>query len=491
MKLLFTALICLLSLTIRAQERIDFNQYFYDQTLRIDYYHTGSAEDEAITLDNIYIQGIWAGNPAHLIAPYNLGKYAAKVYDLLSNKLIFSMGYSTTFSEYQTTGPASDGIGRTYHESVLIPRPKNKCLFIIEKRDNYNILAPVYKLVIDPDDYHIITEPVLRINDEIIPYVKNGDPHKRIDLVIVGEGYTDKERKTFKNDLEYFSNVLFTIEPFSGQRKKFNITGIFTPSNESGTDEPRQGRYRNTALGSSFNTFDSDRYLLADNNRVIRDIAAQVPYDAIMIMVNIDRYGGGGIFNWQTVFATGSSLHDYVFLHEFGHGFAGLGDEYYTSDVSYEDFYPEGVEPLDPNITALLDPKNLKWKDLVSPGLEIPTEWGKEKFDSLNHAMSMLAWEKEDTVRLLKKAGASPEAIKKVENEYIIRLYSLRAAADTFLLDHPLKGKIGAFEGAGYQSEGLYRPTVNSMMHHFDPDDRSYGKVNERAIMEMIEYYTE
>ncbi len=491
MKQSFITFVCLLSLPLMAQDKIDFNRYFHDQTLRIDYYHSGHGSDETITLDNLYIQGIWAGNPANLLAPYDMGKYSAKIYDLFSNRLIYSVGYSTTFSEYQTTAPAIDGISRTYHESVLIPRPKNKFLFIIEKRDRYNILCPVYKLVIDPNDYHIITESPKRADDELVAIVNNDNPHKTVDLVIVGEGYTEGDKKTFKKDLEYFSAVFFSIEPYAGMQDKFNITGIYTPSNESGTDEPRQGKYRNTPLGSSFNTFDSDRYLLADDNKVLRDVAAQVPYDAVLVMVNIDRYGGGGIFNWQTVFATGSPHRDYVFLHEFGHAFTGLGDEYYTSDVSYEDFYPAGIEPTDPNITALLDPGNLKWKDLVSPGLEIPTAWGKEKFDSLNQSMGKLTREKEDTLHYLKKSGTDAEVIRRMESLYNNKLYSLRAAADSFLFNHPLKGKVGAFEGAGYQSEGLYRPTVNSMMHHFDAGERSYGIVNERAIIEMIKHYTE
>jgi hypothetical protein len=491
MKQAFAFIICLCSLKLWAQESVDFNRFFLDQTFRIDYYHSGNASEEIITLDKMYVQGIWAGNPSNLIQDYNMGKYSAKIYDMASNTLIFSTGYSTTFSEYQTTGPALDGISHTYHETVLVPRPKNKFLFVIEKRDKYNLLCPVYKQEIDPNDYHIITEAFTRTHDKKYPVVNNGDPHTSVDLVIVGEGYIEGEQKTFKKDLDYFTGVFFGIEPYASNRRKFNITGIFTPSVQSGTDEPRQGRYRNTVLGSSFNTFDSDRYLLADDDKTLRDIAAQVPYDAVLVMVNIDRYGGGGIFNWQSVFATGSPQRDYVFLHEFGHAFAGLGDEYYTSDVSYEDFYPAGVEPTDPNVTALLDPQNLKWKDLVSPGIEIPTDWGKPVFDSLNHAMNQLAKEKAEAVLKLKNAGSSADAITDMENSYNERIVSLRAQADSFLFHHPLKGKVGAFEGAGYQSEGLYRPTVNSLMHLFDPEHRSFEAVNERAIKRMIDFYTE
>jgi hypothetical protein len=484
-------IVFLFSALFEPDNEIQFDRFFYDQTLRIDYYHAGNALDEYIIPDNMYIQGKWAGNTVNLVASYRLGKYSAKVYDLLTNRLIFSIGYSTIFSEYQATDPANNGVSRTYHESVLIPRPKSKCLFVIEKRDRYNIPVPVYQQVINPDDYHINTESNARNSDEIISLVSNGDPHHAVDLVIVGEGYTRQERNSFRKDLEYFTRVLFSTEPFASQQKKFNISGIFTPSAESGTDEPRQGKYRNTALGSSFNIFDTDRYLLADDNKTIRDIAGQVPYDIIMVMVNSGRYGGGGIFNWQTTFTSGSPYRDHVFLHEFGHAFAGLGDEYYTSDVSYKDFYPEGIEPLDPNVTALPDPQNLRWKDLVSPGLKIPTEWGKELFDSLNNAMGIISREKEDGLKQLFSSGACEEAVKSHENIYNTRLIKLQTSLDSFLINHPLKGKVGAFEGAGYQKEGLYRPTLNSIMHRFDPDDRSFGKVNERAIMEMTEHYSE
>lgn len=491
MKQIILSFLCFCTLQLPAQTGIDFNAYFHDQTLRIDYYHSGNAGEEYLTLDKIYRQDIWAGNPGNLIQNYNMGKYSAKVYDLASNTLIFSTGYSTTFSEYQTTGPALAGVRRTYHETVLIPRPKNKFLFVIEKRDKYNLLYPVYQQEIDPNDYHIIAEAQKRIPDEITVVENNGDPHKSVDLVIISEGYSDGEQKTFKKDLAYFTGVFFSIEPYASHRKKFNITGIFTPSGENGTDEPRQGRYRNTILGSSFNTFDSDRYLLADDNKTMRDIAAQVPYDAVLIMVNINRYGGGGIFNWQTTFATGSPQRDYVFLHEFGHAFAGLGDEYYTSNVSYEDFYPAGIEPTDPNVTALLDLQNLKWKDLVSPGITIPTDWGKPVFDSLNQSLNLLTKDKTEALQNLQKSNAPARAMTDTENYFSNRIVELRAQIDSFLFNHPLKGKIGAFEGAGYQSEGLYRPTVNSMMHRFDPGRRSFEAVNERAIMKMIDFYSE
>lgn len=490
MKQLLLTLILLLPLFLKAQNDVKFDKYFKNQTLRIDYYHTGNADEEFFSLDQMYLQGVWAGNPNHCIQPFNLGLYGVKVYILASNRLIFSADYNTIFGEYQTTGEAKEGKMRTYHESVLIPYPKYPCLFVIEKRDKNNLLSPVYRLRIDPKDYHLISESSRRADDMIIPARQNGEPRHKVDLVIVGEGYSQTDQKKFIEDLEYYTGLFFTVEPYKSHSKDFNITGICSVSNESGVDEPRQGVYKNTALNGSYNIFDTDRYLLIQDNKTLRNIAAQVPYDLILIMVNRARYGGGGIYRWQSVYTAGAPRGDYVFLHEFGHAFAGLADEYYTSEVSYEDFYPSGVEPLEPNITALLDPDNLKWKDLVSPGLEIPTEWNKMVYDSLSHSISVIATEKKEKIKELSDSGAAPIEIKEMEDAYNEKISMLHLEINNFIFNHPLKDKIGVFEGAGYKSEGLYRPTVNSLMLRFDENNITYGKVNERAIIKMIGYYT-
>ncbi len=353
MKNLFFFFYCM-PLVSNAQKTVNFDQYFTDQTMRIDYFHTGDAKSEIYSLDKIYRQGTWAGNPEHLIQPFELGTYRVDVYDIASNTLIYSRGYSSIFAEYQTTGPAIDGVKKTCHESVLIPNPRKPIQLVILKRDKQNIPGPVFSRKIDPSDYHVNTEPVERKNDVVIPILKSGNPHACVDLVILGEGYQASESEKFKKDLAYYTDLFFSVEPYKSRKKMFNITGIFSPSEQSGTDEPRERSYKNTEFGSSFNSFDLDRYCLDEDNKSIRDAASEVPYDAVMIMVNIDRYGGGGIYNWQTVFCTGSPWHEYVFLHEFGHAFAGLGDEYFSSPVAYEDFITPGVEPLDPNITILL-----------------------------------------------------------------------------------------------------------------------------------------
>jgi hypothetical protein len=215
-----------------------------------------------------------------------------------------------------------------------------------------------------------------------------------------------------------------------------------------------------------------------------------VPYDAVLIMVNIDRYGGGGIYNWQTVFCTGSPWHEYVFLHEFGHAFAGLGDEYFSSPVAYEDFFTPGVEPLDPNITILLDTANVKWKQYLSPGIKVPTEWGKSTFDSLNNRIATLKIERDEAFKVLDKSGAGAAEIEKTSKEYKNKIAEVNKKLDDFINHHPLKDKVGVFEGANYTSKGFYRPTLMSLMHKFSEHEMSYGIVNEQAIISAINYFT-
>jgi hypothetical protein len=232
-------------------------------------------------------------------------------------------------------------------------------------------------------------------------------------------------------------------------------------------------------------------YLLTEDNKTLRDIAAQVPYDAVLIMVNSKRYGGGGIYNFYTAFTSDGSWNEYVFHHEFGHAFAGLGDEYYSSDVSYEQFYQPGVEPPEPNITALLNPAQLKWKHLVADGTPIPTPWGKEQFDSLNTVRDTLgALYARQREQALKHNGSELQ-IKAVDSTFSGKLKDINDRLKKFMMDHPLRGKVGAFEGAGYMTKGFYRPTVNSLMHQFNEKDKSFYPVNEEAIVRVIRSYTE
>ncbi len=476
-------------MTIYSTSKPDFNEYFLNKTLRIDYYHTGDKNTEVISLGHIYQYGIWAGSLNNLIDNFNNGKYYAKVYDSNSGALIFSKGFDSYFGEYITSTPAEKGIKRTYSESVLIPSPKNKIVFELDRRNRENKLEKLFSCEIDPNDAGIIKENFKDNTIKVFNEVTNGNPHDKVDIAVLAEGYTAKEVNKFRADLKKFVEVFFNQEPYKSYKNHFNIYGVFKASLERGVDEPTHGVYKNTALSCTFNSLGSERYLLTEDNKALRKIAAQVPYDALFIMVNHKRYGGGGIYNLYCTFTSDNQWNGYLLLHEFGHSFAGLADEYYTSDVAYNDFYPHGVEPTEPNITALLNPKEVKWKKLLTPGIEIPTPWEKAEYDSLD-----LNWQKgrritNNQIAEAKRKNQNKALIKSLEDEYDKNDREHTAVLDKFLRNSKYWGKVGAFEGAGYASKGLYRPMLDCIM--FSKGKKPYCKVCEEAIIRMIKYYSE
>lgn len=480
-------LICVMVLTACSQTQGTFERYFLDKTMRIDYFHIGDAEEEIVTLDQVYEQGTWAGSFRNLLDPFDNGRYYAKIYDLSSGDLIFSKGFDCYFGEYKTTAEALDGVKRTYHESALIPYPKNKIEFTLEVRNRENKLERFFSLVIDPAGVGIKKDPLIQ-DVKVFDVRKNGDPHNKVDVAIVAEGYTRQEEEKLLKDLERFAGVFFGHEPYRTYADRFNIYGVFKPSAESGCDEPRIGVFKDTTLGATFNSLGSERYLLTEDNRALRDVAAHVPYDALYIMVNHDRYGGGGIYNLYCTFTADNQWFKYLFLHEFGHSFVGLGDEYYTSSVAYNDFYPKGVEPTEPNITALLDPENLKWKEHVSPGIDIPTPWEKEEFDKMDLAYQKIRTELNDKIAEMKRNGTPKDEIAKTvdESEFLSRDHANKV--DAYLAQSRFAGKVGAFEGAGYSAEGLFRPMLDCLM--FTKGDKPFCKVCESAVIRVIEFYS-
>jgi len=477
-KVLFSLLL-LSPFMLWAQAKIKFNDFFRDQTLRIDYFHSGDAGTESFTLDKMTVYGIWAGNPQHLLDEFNNGKYYVKIYDVPTNRLIFSKGFNSYFGEYQTTRPALNGIPRTYSETVLLPLPKSIFLFVLEVRDKQNILHPRFIRKINPRDYHIADEAPAK-GVRVLPVLKNGPAHSKVDVAFLAEGYRQQDFDLFKKDLKQRAELLFSVEPYRSNKKRFNIYGVFTSSQDSGADEPRKRIYRNTTLSTSFNALDLPRYLLTENNRRLRDVAAGVPYDALFIMVNSRRYGGGGIYNQYAVFTAHSPSAKLVFVHEFGHAFAGLADEYYTSAVAYDDFYPKGVEPTEPNITALLDSSKLKWPNEVNPGKAIPTNWNKSQYDRLSIKLQQIRRRQEK----LRLNGGNPDSLKILKD----KMAALDKKLKKFISRHPLKDKVGFFEGAGYASKGLYRSMLNCMM--FSNREKRFCKVCQKAIKRMIDFYS-
>ena len=490
MKTWFTLLMLLLSLpgSSFAQQPVRFEDYFIDSTLRIDYYHTGNASEEELAVDQLFRQGAWAGNPRELLDPFGIGHYYVKVYDAASSALLYSRGYDAYFDEYRTTEAAGKGIKRTYHESVLIPYPRKPARIVIESKDARNEFHTIFTHLVDPTDYHILA-PHPDKRDRVFTVLQNGVPHKKLDIVFVAEGYTENEENAFKADLERYKEILLSLEPHKSHAGHINISGIFRPSAESGVTQPREGIFKNTTIRSSFNALDTDRYLLTEENRTLRDIASAVPYDVLCVMVNSERYGGGGLYNDYTIFTAHNTFSQTVFLHEFGHGFAGLGDEYYASDVSYVDFYPRGIEPAEPNLTALLDTSKLKWKDLVTPGTPVPTEWGKAEYDSLQKAMGDVGRKRHELVASLEKGGVIADTTSALRKDLDEQMRLMRKRVSDILTNGPYRDKVGAFEGAGYTFRGLYRPSVNCMM--FSNERKAFCKVCERAVAKMIEHYAE
>jgi len=479
-KAIFFALFILYYATLTGQSAIQFNKFFIDKTMRMDFYHTGKKDVEIISLDVVYEEPaciplekqLWAGSKTNLIDTLNFGKYMVNVRDAQTNQLIYSRGFSSLFGEWQTTPEAAKGVFRTFHESVLFPYPKRTVQIAICTRNEDNYFHEVFTTIIEPDSRFVKREP--HVEDITVrKVINNGESASKVDIVILGDGYTKSELKKFREDTDHFVDIFFKEEPYQSRKKDFNIWAIEIPSQDSGIDEPRQNKWRNTVYGCSYNAFDSPRYILTFENKTIRNIASAVPYDQVYILVNSARYGGGGIFNLYSTCYThdegenSSWWHDYVFVHEFGHAFGGLGDEYYTSSVAYDEFYPAGVDPWEPNV-GIIKEGHIKWENLMDKATPIPTPWEKSKYDSLSAARYSL-----DT-----SAFNYKEKRKNIDDEM-----------NQLLRSQTYWGKIGAFEGSGYASIGLYRPFLDCRM--FSKSLVGYCPVCRAAIEKMIDFYTQ
>ncbi len=282
---------------------VPFDRYFVDQTMRVDLVHVGNTADELFTLDRVYRQGIWSGSRTRLLDTIGTGTYLAKLYDAASGELLFSRAWDSYFGEYRTTADAGKGVRRAYQESVLSPFPKAKVRLVIERRQRDRSLKPVFETEIDPTAYTIVRAP-LSDGVVVVEALKGGDPHRCVDVAVIGEGYTAAEEGKFRMDLERVVGILFAQQPFARNKARFNVYGVLKPSQQSGCSEPARGIHRNTAVGASFDSLGSERYVLTEENRALQDIAAHVPHDALYIMVNHTRYGGGGIYNFFCAFTS-------------------------------------------------------------------------------------------------------------------------------------------------------------------------------------------
>ncbi len=449
-----------LALTVKPATATD--TFAFDATLRIDYHHTGAAGEEIVALDRLYREGPWAGPQRSLAGGPDLGRYRAQLLDGLTGEILFTRGFDSYFGEWKSTGPAADGVRRTYHESVRTPFPTSEVTFTLEARNDQGGFHEMYRVVIDPADVEIRHDPQ---DDDIVVIEAHmgGTPAECVDVVILGEGYTAADRDKFTRDVKHFSAALLGQEPFASLTNRMSVRGVLKPSQERGCDEPTRGLHRNTALGCTFNSLGSSRYMLTEDNRAIRDVAAAAPYDVLSIMVNSERYGGGGIYNLFNTFTSDNQWSDYIFVHEFGHGFAGLADEYYSSTTAYTDFYPPGIEPVERNITRLIGGQ-AKWHELIAVDTPIPTPWDQTTFDAMDAQYQTLRGVNTQLIAELMTGGGSTAdiAAAKAEGEKLSWDHQLKL--DAWFADNPAFGTVGVFEGAGYCPQGVYRSELDCIM---------------------------
>ena len=404
--------------------QIEFNDYFTEKVLRFDFMFAGNSVTTSVFPMEIKEEPLYAGSKTELIDPFGYGNFKYELFDASNGQLIFSRGFCTLFQEWQTTAEAKK-INRSFYEVATMPFPKEKVRFVISERKRTGKLENIYETEIDPASYFIIKEQP--VEARYVKIVDNGDPKNAVDIVFIAEGYTTAEMDKFRSDVKSMTDILFDTDPFKDYSNKINIWAVEAISQESGTDIPGDGIYKNTALNSTFYTFDIERYLTTIDIKSVNDYAGIVPHDNIIIIVNTDKYGGGGVYNYYSITAADNEYSKRVFVHELGHSFAGLADEYYTSEVAYEDFYPFDVEPWEPNITTMIN-FDAKWKDLLDPKTPVPTP---------------------------------------ANNKY--------------------KNTLGVFEGGGYSAKGIFRPKQDCTMK--SNTDEGFCDACRRAIISMIEYY--
>jgi hypothetical protein len=417
-------------------------------TLRVDIQHSGDAKTEHFALERVVVEPLpWPGNPDRPIDDSNRGVNLFEVVDEASGKVLYSRGYATIFGEWRSTGDATT-TQRSFQESLRFPLPDAPVTLRISSRDATNAFAPAWSVRVDPAalDVERVARPAPA---QPIAIRHNGDPAHKVDLLLLGDGYAADELDKFARDARRLSDHLFENEPFKSRAGDFNVWALTVPVPVSGVSRPSTGVHRASAVGLRYDIFGSERYALTLDNRAWRELAQYAPYDAVEIVFNSETYGGGGIFGQFSTVAADNESADYLFVHEFGHHFAGLADEYYTSPVEYAAATAR-VEPWEPNATALLDPAQLKWKHLVSPATPVPTPWAKAAFEEYERGIQA----RRVQLRKDRRPEAEMSALFREEAAGVAKIFA----------GTPYLHAVGAFEGANYEATGYYRPQLQCKM---------------------------
>ncbi len=414
-----------------------FDGKFDDATLRIDYVFSGDARSQTVSLGRLYRSDGWYGRRVNLDSMPLRGNGELVVTDAETGERLYVWTFSSLFSEWLTTDEAGR-TARSFEHTVLIPSPKSKANIALRLFGRSGTVCASHSFVLDPSDI-LIRRP----RPSSVPLTclhRGGDSRECIDVVIMAEGYAEEDMETFRRDAREACDALLSAEPFAGLKDRINITAVESPSEDSGVSEPLKGLWRGTAVSSHFSTFYSDRYLTTGNVRDIHDILTGIPYEHIIILANTDTYGGGGIYNSYTLTAAHHSKFRPVVVHEFGHSFGGLADEYfYDFEDVLDSSYDISLEPWEPNITTLVD-FDSKWRDMLPEGCPVPTPGGHPDVGELD---------------------CSQEAID----------------------------RIGVYEGGGYLFKGVYRPSDNCRMR--TNDAAGFCPVCRRALAGLVHFYTE
>jgi len=438
------------------------------RTLRLDYVHSGSATEERFALTGLALEGPWPGPADRRIDDTNLGPYLFEVVELKGNRVWYSRGFASIYGEWETTGEAKER-SRAFGESLRFPEPPGAVQVVVKKRGPRNEWREAWSVVVDPADPSVDRAgPPPGVT--VWAVIQNGEPRDKVDLLLLGDGYTAAEMEKWHADARRLAETLFAVSPFKERRGDFNVWAADTPSDASGVARPSDGVARRSALRASYDAFGSERYVLVFDNARWREAAAAAPYEFVEIVVNDRKYGGGGIQNLYATVSADNAFTPYVFVHEFGHHFAGLADEYYTSPVAYESG-GERREPWEPNATA--DPRAAKWADLIEPGTPLPTPWPKEAFEAAQKDFQA----RRRAIRAEKRPEAEMEALFREERERSTKQ----------LASGPHARKVGAFEGALYEAKGYYRPQADCIM--FTRDEVGFCAVCRRAIERVIDLY--
>lgn len=418
-------LLCLL-VAISSYAQV-FNDYFSDKTLRVDYIFNGNSSKQNICLDGLSVLPSWAGRRHHLSELPLQGNGQITVRDIADNKIIYKTSFSSLFQEWLETDEAKE-VTKGFENTFLLPFPLKPVEVEITLLDPRRNVYASMKHNVNPNDILIQQKG----NTHITPHKylqKSGELDKCIDVAILAEGYTPDEMETFYQDATIACESLFSHEPFKSMKKRFNIVAVASPSQDSGVSVPRLGDWKHTALGSHFSTFYSDRYLTTTHVKAIHDALAGIPYEHIIILANTEEYGGGGIYNSYTLTTAHHPKFRPVVVHEFGHSFGGLADEYFYDNDVMTDTYPLDVEPWEQNISTRID-FAAKWEDMLAKGTPVPTPTDMNK-----------------------------------------------------------KYPVGVYEGGGYSAKGIYRPSDDCRMR--TNEYPTFCPVCQRAIRRVIEFYTD